>query len=193
MSSHRLIRSDGTTTPLRVLAAFGLALGLLTSHLTAPRAAAIFLCGHAYCGALNISSGGPGSGEAVSDPAGDDCVWAGATQTSSGTCSVLFGWDDSPSIYVDVTITPTVSSIACVEGPCAGAGQAVGTSVTLNNQSVTTLSVYYDKATALTIALHPTGDGSGRITSNPTGLNCRVVAGSTSGTCSHTWYANGSI
>jgi List-Bact-rpt repeat protein len=170
-----------------------LAASLGVEHLTAPRAAAIFICGHTYCGALNISSSGPGSGNAASDPAGVDCTWSGGTQTSSGTCSYLFGWDDSPSTYVDVTITPTASSIACVDGPCAGAGQAVGTSAVLNNQSVTTLSVYYLKATALTISLHPTGDGSGRITSSPSGLDCRDVAGTTSGTCSHTWYANGSV
>ena len=137
MTTKRWLRS---TTLQRLLVALVLALAPVVGHVTAPRAAAIFLCGHTYCGALNISPSGAGSGAVVSDPAGDDCVWSGGTQTSSGTCSALFGWDDSPSTYVDVTVTPTASSIACVDGPCAGAGQAVGTSVVLNNQSVTTLS-----------------------------------------------------
>jgi len=170
----------------RVLAVVVLALSPVVSHVTAPHAAAQFSCGHTYCGGLTVSPAGIGSGEVVSDPAGVDCVWSGASP-ASGTCSSLFGWDDSPSTYVDLTITPSASSYACIGNSCGGVGQTLGTSAVLDNQSGTNFQVVFYPAKSLTITLSPSGDGSGRITSSPSGLDCREVAGSASGTCSHTW------
>jgi hypothetical protein len=38
------------------------------------------------------------------------------------------------------------------------------------------------------LGIDASGDGNGRVTTSPSGIDCAVSAGVGSGACSHTWY-----
>ena len=148
-------------------------------------------CGFTYCGDVIVKpfSLGTGNGHVVTDPPGIDCHET-AGGALSGTCVHTFGWDGSSSIYVDLGIEAAGDSYACYLGTCTGIGGTIGTSIVLAANDVYDLlpSFTLGSVTHVSVAADPS-TGSGRMTSSPAGIDCRVVAGVKSGSCAHDfWY-----
>ncbi|HRP06959.1 MAG TPA: hypothetical protein PLL69_00595 [Gemmatimonadales bacterium] len=120
---------------------------------------------------LNIAADGPGSGTVNSNPAGIDCaIDAGAT---TGTCSADF--EDGTTVILSATAT--TGSFAGWSGACSGGSCAV-----LMDRTRTATARFHLEQRVLTVNL--SGNGGGTVISSPAGIDCRLAAGTISGTCS---------
>jgi hypothetical protein len=139
------------------------------------------------------SGGGYGSGTVVSDPAGILCYEDQGVVF--GYCSNLFTWSDG-SQYLDVTLTftPKPTSYACLPDAglveaCYGLGEVRYLGVSVYNGENLNVSAKFKPQGAVTVRVTLSGsdsDGSGRVTSSPTGIDCRRSNGATTGTCEAT-------
>lgn len=127
-------------------------------------------------GLVRVSPSGTGIVRLVSTPAGIDCSRDG--RRNDGTCAVrlrpgtsvtVTGTTERFSIFTTVTGSCTALPCTLTSAPDGERGISVGTR--------------YDAFT-LTIALdQPNMTGTARIVSRPAGIDCLVVQGSASGTC----------
>jgi hypothetical protein len=174
---------------LRVaLAALVAAASIGYDHGTA-RPAAATDCAAYYCATIQlVQMSGTGSGHITSDPSGIDC-----TETPSGfsgTCWYQFSWSHAESsIYVDLTISATTASYVCIGTTCSGPGGSIGTSVGLSPGDYATLSPIFSQAFKATVTMYVYGNGAGRVTTTPAGLDCRWANGVKSGTCVADYYS----
>jgi hypothetical protein len=109
---------------------------------------------------LNVSTSGTGSGTVTSSPGGIAC---------GGTCSATF----LGGTAVTLTATPSSSSIFDGwSGDCSGTADCI---LTADQDHAVTAAF---NTPPLTLSVTTAGDGSGTISSSPTGIDC-------SSTCSH--------
>ena len=130
---------------------------------------------------LTVGGSGTGNGSVTSSPSGISCaISAGST---SGTCSAAFASGTS----VTLTATPASGhSFFGWSGACSGTGSC--TVSMAQSRSVT--ASFTAPTQSYTLTLGGSGTGTGSVTSSPSGINCSISAGSTSGTCS-TSFASG--
>ncbi|MBI2781293.1 MAG: hypothetical protein HYX55_05810 [Chloroflexi bacterium] len=151
------------------------------------------ICDTSFCASIQIvNMHGTGYGRVTSDPAGIDC--SVDPSGFSGTCFYTFAWSKLiSSIYVDISVTASFNSYVCM-GMCTGLGGSIGTSVALSPGDAATLSPKFDEGKMATFYVDPdkTSTGAGTVTTSPAGINCRIVAGVGSGTCSHDFWFLGS-
>lgn len=112
---------------------------------------------------LDVNTAGNGAGVIISDPAGIACA-----SVSGVDCSEQYRFGTS------VTLTPAANSdsiFAGWSGGCTGTGPCT---VTLNmSQAVTAI---FDQAPVVyTLDVILTGDGSGTVSSSPSGVNCEAL------------------
>jgi hypothetical protein len=130
---------------------------------------------------LNVGGDGSGTGTVTSSPAGITCtITAG---TPGGDCTESF-----PSgTTVTLSATPQGSSVfASWGGACSGGSCQLA--MTQNHNAIATFDLPNHLLTVL-----GAGSGSGRITSQPSGIDCLVAAGVTSGTCALPFAAGTSV
>jgi Divergent InlB B-repeat domain len=164
------------------------------AHFAARQAAAGFpdYCTSTYyCATLTISWSGDGDAHMVDDQGGIDCYYNGSNP-ASGTCTYLYYWigESSPTLTVTLAVTANANSYVCTSG-CSAAGGTKSAPFPLSRNTDNSVLVEADLATSLVVTIHPGGDGNGRVTSSPTGIDCVLAAGIASGACSHTWYSSG--
>jgi hypothetical protein len=124
---------------------------------------------------LTVGGSGTGSGSVTSSPNGINCsITAGST---SGTCSASF--TDGTS----VTLTATAASGHSFSG-WSGACSGTGSCTVSMTQSRSVTASFTAPAQSYTLTVGGSGTGNGSVTSSPSGINCSIMAGSTSGTCS---------
>lgn len=171
----------------KVVLAFALAFGWqLTPPAAQPAQAA---CGGSYCARLSLSlSAGAGSGYAYSIPFGLDCTdYGGGTE---GVCTYEFTLAGPGGTDIEVYLAPGVGSYACDwTDTCGAIEQEIHRTWHLNPGNNTTVAVEFNAAPhhmALHVAL--SGNGTGRVTTPPLGIDCRLTTGAPSGTCSKDVY-----
>lgn len=130
--------------------------------------------------ALSIVGAGNGTGVVTSNPAGLVCdVAAGQV---SGQCSASFPAGTGVSLRV---IPGANSTLAGWLGACTGTSTCSVTMDAAKSATATLALLSYP------VVVSGLGAGTGRVTSDPAGLDCTVTAGVTSGTCS-TSFTSGS-
>jgi hypothetical protein len=143
-------------------------------------------CSYYSCATLIVSVTGTGYAHIVDDQGGDIDFYYNAGSTY-GVTSYQYYWIGPNPLVVNVKITPNADSWLC-GGLCTGLGEYQVPLETLYPGTTVTLTGYVvNIANTLSLTESPSGDGSGRIVSTPSGLDCKIVAGAGSGTCSHTW------
>jgi YVTN family beta-propeller protein len=108
---------------------------------------------------LSVAEAGSGSGQVTSSPAGINC------SASSNQCAALF------AVGSQVTLTASASAGSTFAGWSGGGCSGTGTcQVTMSAaQSVTAV---FNVIPSFMLAVAPTGDGTGTVMSNPSGINC---------------------
>jgi len=115
---------------------------------------------------LSVGTTGDGTGSVTSSPAGIDC---------GPTCSYNF----TSGATVTLTATPSAgSAFAGWSGACTGTGQC-----SIPVTSTTAVSASFTLLPSYTLSVAKSGNGSGTVTSSPTGIDCGAA-------CSHD-YASG--
>ena len=123
---------------------------------------------------LSIIRTGSGTGGVVSSPAGIDC---------GGTCSATF----ASGAVVTLAQTPAAgSNFAGWSGACSGTG---GCTLTLSADAQVSAAFEAVPPARAKLSAALTGDGAGRVTSEPAGIDCRRPS---SGACSAS-FASGSV
>jgi uncharacterized repeat protein (TIGR02543 family) len=186
----------GPATRHRLLGRLALSIALavagpLVAHSPTATVAATCLPGY-QCATVYYHLTGDGSGSVTSNPSGAACAKAKAT--SNLLCPESFSWSSGdPYLDIDLAFTPAADSYACLypEGQpelCHGVATTLNSGISVYDGE--TLDIYgaFKAAHALHLTLSIHGTGSGRATSSPPGIDCRAVAGTTSGTCQRTWY-----
>jgi hypothetical protein len=146
-----------------------------------------------YCATLTVSLGGQGAAYISDDQGEMSCSYnAGST---SGTCTVQYYWigQTSETLSVTVTVTPSATSYFCIYQTCYGPGEHAPEHFTLSRNSNQSTTGSANPALTLDVSFAVKNDGSGRVTSSITGIDCRYASGATSGTCSHRYYFYPSI
>ncbi|MEO5704940.1 MAG: hypothetical protein ABIZ52_07440 [Candidatus Limnocylindrales bacterium] len=184
MSGHGLARAAATA----ILVASSLVSGVAYQHVTAPPVAAA--CTTGACATLEIVFGsGMGSGYVSTFPGGMDCEWTGSSR--AGTC--LAQYDVGTGLDVDLYLDPGPHSYVCYGLTCAALEARLVRSVHLNPGDDKDVFPAFNLGNKTTVSVYTAGTGAGRVTTSPGGLNCRVVAGVKSGTCSYDyWYVGDS-
>jgi uncharacterized repeat protein (TIGR02543 family) len=173
---------------MTILAAASLGIG----HGTARPAAATDCVTYA-CANFSVHMSGNGFAHVVDDQGEIDCYYNGGG-TPIGTCSVQYYWIEqmypNGELPVWVTATPRDDSFVCdlKIDQCSGVGSSRSAGVYLGRDGLGSVSFSITLGKAFTMTVSATGDGDGRVTTNPVGIDCHVAAGVGSGTCSHTWY-----
>jgi hypothetical protein len=131
-------------------------------------------------GTIAVTGSGTGNGLVTSVPAGIACsITAGV---ASGTCSAPF----ASGLAVALTATPSgTGTFTGFSGACGGST----CTATVVPNAVTAVAAIFAAAPSpatLTVTASPASRGSGTITSNPSGINCTVNDGATTGVCSLT-------
>jgi len=183
----------GRSFLVRLIAAALLALGGM--GLQAPaRPVAATDCVTYYCATMTVSFIGNGYARAVDNQGDIDCYDNGGS--TSGTCSVQYYWigESSPKLTVTLTVYANANSYVCnPQASCTQAGGTATATYDLARDASQTYQPEVQLAKALTITMQTSGDGDGRITSSPSGIDCSVAHGASSGTCTHTWYFTNSM
>ena len=120
---------------------------------------------------LTVLEGGTGTGQVTSRPSGIDC------SATSNTCSASFNSGTS------VTLTASAAAGSSFAGWSGGGCVGTGTcQVTLNGD--TTVTATFAVIPSYMLSVVPSGNGSGTVTSSPSGINCGATcnASFTSGT-----------
>jgi List-Bact-rpt repeat protein len=123
---------------------------------------------------LLVTLAGNGSGTVTSNPAGISCA---VTELGDGgvTCGELFPF----GTQVTLTATPiNGSTFSGWSGACAGSGPCT---VTVDQARSVTATL---SAPGRTVSVTGAGSGSGSVTSEPSGIDCTITAGTASGACS---------
>lgn len=126
---------------------------------------------------LTVSGAGAGDGAVSSAPSGVACTLTAGSATGDCTESYLDG--------TVVTLTATAaagSTFVGWSGACSGVNPVVTVTLTLINKSCTASFAPNQPATAV-LTITAAGDGSGVVSSTPTGINCTIAQGSVSGAC----------
>jgi hypothetical protein len=130
---------------------------------------------NSYCAWLTIQpyglTGSLGSGKIASDPAGIDCTYTKGVL--SGACSHQFVWPNSASsLKVTLVQTPDIGSVVCFKKAyCRDPGQALYTDYYLDSGADETYYAGF-RLLAYTLTVSKTGEGTGRVTSDPAGIDC---------------------
>ncbi|AHG88830.1 hypothetical protein J421_1293 [Gemmatirosa kalamazoonensis] len=125
---------------------------------------------------LTVTGAGTGSGTVASVPSGISCTIAAGV--ASGTCSASFA---AGSV---VTLVPTGSasgSFTGWSGACVGTANCVVTMPAAGGTA--TVSATFVLSTNAAIVVAGAGNGGGRVTSAPAGIDCGVTNGAASGAC----------
>ena len=194
--------SDLATRPRARRAAGGLlavlvaASGLVTTHLTA-RPASATDCVTYYCATLTVAVTGDGSTHVVDDQGEIDCYYNG-NGSYFGACHVQYYWigELSPTLPVTITSQAQPNSWVCTyygTYVCSGVGGSRTFSVTLSRNDAAYRESEAHLGQAVTATIDAGGDGDGRVTSSPAGVDCVVTGGVASGTCQATWYFKDSL
>ncbi|MBI2780333.1 MAG: hypothetical protein HYX55_00880 [Chloroflexi bacterium] len=137
---------------------------------------------------------GDGRMHAYDDQGELDCYWNGGAGTT--TCTGHYYWIaqmyPNGQLPVNVTIAPTVDTWACLGAdgpPCNAIGAPLVTPHLLSNLEVASTGYSAHLASSITTTVSNPGPGSGKVTSSPSGLNCAITSGATSGTCQATSYS----
>lgn len=169
----------------KALLALALAFGWQLTPVAAQPAQAV--CGGSYCATLGLTlQASAGSGYAYSIPFGIDC-----TDETSGSvqCGYEFTLPGPGGMDVTIYLAPGTGSYGCSTSACGNLDQEFSFVVHLDPGN--------NKSTGATFNLAPhhmhlyvvlQGTGTGRVTSPPLGLDCRITAGVVSGTCSKEVY-----
>ena len=132
---------------------------------------------------LTLLSGGSGAGTVTSAPAGINCsLNSGFT---SGTCSNSFAFN---TVVTLTAAAPSGNSFGGWSGACTGT--ALTCQVTMSQARQVT-ATFIGPPQQLNI--NPSGNGSGVVTSSPTGINCTITLGVRSGSCLATFPLEGTI
>jgi hypothetical protein len=132
---------------------------------------------------VTITLGGAGRGTVTSSPAGITC--SNATGAPASTCSAQF------SGQVTLTAAPeTGSTFTGWSGDASGCGSNTGCTITVS--TATNITATFDAPTGGgTLTIVGGGSGSGRLVSDPTGIDCTITGGNEADTgCSFT-FTNG--
>ena len=121
---------------------------------------------------LALALGGTGDGTVTSTPAGISCTLTNGNQ--SGTCTASFDFDAVVNLTAQAATGSTFSSWG---SGCTGAG----TCTAVMNQARAITGSFAPQLHALTIT--PTGNGSGTVVSNPSGISCVSINGTPAGVC----------
>lgn len=152
-----------------------------------PSAGAIDLCSSSYCADLHVVPSGAGTGRVTDDYGQIDCSWNGSSV--SGTCDTTYVWSHLvPSIDVVLTEDPGATSYICHgTSSCHGVDETQQRPITLQPSSNIQENVTFAQGYVRTAHLVLAGDGSGRVTTVPSGIDCSYANGSQTGTCDVTW------
>jgi hypothetical protein len=195
-----------TTSPLvgRLLAATLLGIGLAGVRPLVADSAAGFptYCNqNEYaCATVSVILFGNGSAHAYDDQGELDCYWNGGSGNT--TCTGNYYWIrqmyPNGQLPVTVTIAPTANSWVCIgsdpNGPsCKAIGVPLQRAYSL--WDLATISDGYSANLGKTYTATALGssDGSGTITSSPSGMNCHIAGTTETGTCQASWYFKDSI
>jgi hypothetical protein len=147
------------------------------------------------CATINLTLAGYGSGVVASDPPGFNCNELQGVV--SGDCSRQFSWTDG-SPYFDVTLifTPQPNSYACLPGAlgeaCYGLGEVRYLGVSVYNGQTLSVAAKFKYRSTTFVVVSLAGDGSGRVTSSPAGIDCRRSNDTISGECANYFAFTGS-
>lgn len=135
----------------------------------------------------------------ITSPADGTVVDSGATVTFSANASdpedgPLSGnavtWSSSlVGFFGTGTLFDKVAQTIGTHTITATANDAKG----LSTSSSVTLTIRRRTSTTYSLALGGAGTGNGSVSSNPSGINCTVTAGATSGTCAHDFSSGTSV
>src|ERR1041385_7223835 len=183
-----------------VTTAFLLAASLIAIQ-KAPRAAAFTwpdYCGTTYaCATWTFNFTGAGSAHGYDDQGGLDCYYNGSQP--SGTCTYLYYWIaqmyPNGQLPVTRTVAPSANSYLCgFDGSsCKEPGSSSTATLDLSANEIVTSDFQVNLAKVQTTTVAKNSDGSGKIISSPSGLNCTVTSGVNSGTCTATFYFRDSL
>ena len=171
------------------LRALVVALALASSVAVAPpaaRPASAVDCSYYTCGTIIVSLSGAGNAYISDDQSELSCSYSNG---SPGQCAGSYYWIGA-STTVTVTVAPGADSYVC--SPCKDPGVAYSQTLTLTGGTVTLLETV-NRAKSLVINASVSGDGTGTITSTPSGISCHLASGVVSGACAHTWYFRDSM
>jgi hypothetical protein len=178
---------------VRLATAIALAFGWQFGPST-PQPAAAADCVTFYCAKIILLPTGTGTGYMSTFPGGIDCEWTGAAP-AIGACTYEFSWSrsDPDGIDVDVYLDPGVHAYACLSG-CGGLEQRHIYHGHLNPGADIYGAPSFNLANRTHVAIDSSGNGGGRTTGTPGGLNCSWNGIAESGTCdADVWYVGSSI
>jgi len=133
---------------------------------------------------LSVRLEGDGSGGVISTPAGIECMYSGGSVL--GICSVA---TTTASHYQLQSNAATGSVFGGWSGACIGTSSVCS----LTSSGETSVTAAFRTIGNVVVRVMGAGDGAGRITSQPVGLNCSLSAATASGTCSLSVAAGSSI
>ena len=144
-------------------------------------------CTTGSCATLEVVfSPGNGSGLVTTFPLAMDCTWTGAAR--EGTCVVQF--DVGSGLEVTLYLDPGVHSYACYGLACGGLEARMEQRITLHAGDDIDVFPAFNLGVKANVEMRMAGNGDGRVTTVPAGLNCRWLDGVKSGTCSADyWFA----
>jgi hypothetical protein len=130
-----------------------------------------------------VFGSGTGVGRITSDPGGIDCTWNGSSR--SGDCVGTFIWPNfiATGIDVDLIVDPDSHSYGCYGQSCGSLDGTFTVTVHLNAGDDKDVFPVINLGVRAVVKMSPSGPGDGRITTEPSGLNCRWLDGTQSGTC----------
>jgi Divergent InlB B-repeat domain len=152
------------------------------------------------CATVSVVLFGNGSAHAYDDQGELDCYWNGGSGNT--TCTGNYYWIrqmyPNGQLPVTVTIAPTPNSWACIgsdpNGPsCKPIGVPLQRAYLLSDLATISDGYSANLGKTLSITISGSGDGAGEVTSSPSGMNCTVNGGVTSGTCHANWYFKDSV
>jgi hypothetical protein len=136
---------------------------------------------------LTIALAGSGHGTVTSNPGSISCTNANATGSPIGNCSA----DINTGSQVTLSATAeTGSTFTGWSGDASACGTNTSCTVTLS--SSTTITATFDGAGGgLTLSVVGGGSGSGRVVSDPAGIDCTITGGSEADTGCSSDFTNG--
>jgi hypothetical protein len=152
------------------------------------------------CATVSVILFGNGSAHAYDDQGELDCYWNGGSGNT--TCTGNYYWIrqmyPNGQLPVTITIAPTANSWVCIgsdpNGPsCKGIGVPLQQPYSLSDLANISNGYSANLGKTYTATALGASDGSGTITSSPSGMNCHIAGTTATGTCQASWYFKDSI